>query len=53
MTNTKAAIEIKTVQTDTTKDTVLLVLEQPVQGGGIAQTKAENTIYDAGIVYEF
>ncbi len=54
MTNTKAQIEISEIQaTETVKGTVLIIKEQPVIGGGIDQTKEENTIYEAGIVYEF
>lgn len=54
MTNTTAQIEIKEVQaTETVKGTVLIIKEQPVEGGGICQTEAENTVYDACIVYEF
>ena len=51
--NTKAPIQIATIETDTTKDTVVVISEQPVKGGGITQTAAENTIYHASIVYEF
>ena len=54
MTNTTAQIEIKEVQaTETVKGTVLIVKEQPVKGGGINETKEENTIYQASIIYEF
>jgi len=54
MTNTTAPIEIKEVQaTETVKGTVLIIKEQPVKGGGINETKEENTIYEASIVYEF
>jgi hypothetical protein len=47
MTNTTAQIEIKEVVATE------IVKEQPVIGGGINETKEENTIYDASIVYEF
>jgi hypothetical protein len=54
MTNSKAQIEIKeVVATEKVKGTILIVKEQPVIGGGINETKSENTIYDASIVYEF
>lgn len=54
MKNTKAQIEILEVQaTETIKGTVLIIKEQPVIGGGIAETKEQNTIYDAGVIYEF
>ncbi len=54
MTNTKSQIEIIEFQaTETIKCTVLVIKEQPVKGGGINQTKEENTIYEADIVYEF
>jgi len=54
MTNTKAEIEIKEVQaTENIKGTVLFIKEEVVKGGGISETKEENTIYDACIVYEF
>ena len=54
MTNTTAKIEIIEVQaTESVKGTVLMIKEQPVIGGGINQTKEENTIYEASIVYEF
>ena len=54
MTNTTAQIEIIEVQaTETVRGTVLIIEEQPVKGGGINQTKEENTIYEASIVYEF
>lgn len=54
MTNTTAQIEIKEVQaTEAIKGTVLIVKEQPVNGGGINEAKEENNIYGANIVYEF
>jgi hypothetical protein len=54
MTNTTAKIQITEVQaTELVKGTVLIIQEQPVTGGGINQTKQENTIYEASIVYEF
>lgn len=54
MTNTIAKIEIKKVlATETVNGTILFVKEQPVIGGGIKETKEENTIYEASIVYEF
>lgn len=54
LTNTKAEIEIITVQaTETIKGTVLIIKEQPCKGGGIADPNEENTIYGAHIVYEF
>ena len=54
MTNTNAQIEILEVQaTEPIKGTVLVIKAQPVIGGGIAEAKEENTIYDAGIIYEF
>jgi hypothetical protein len=54
MTNTTAQIEIKkVVATENVKGTILIVKEQPVIGGGINETKEENTIYEASIVYEF
>jgi hypothetical protein len=54
MTNTIAKIEIKeVVATETVNGTILFVKEQPVIGGGIKETKEENTIYEASIVYEF
>lgn len=54
MTNIKSQIEIIEFQaTETIKCTVLVIKEQPVKGGGINQTKEENTIYEADIVYEF
>lgn len=54
MTNTIAKIEIKeVVATETVNATILIVKEQPVIGGGINETKEENTIYEASIVYEF
>ena len=53
MENTNAKIEIIEVQaTESVKGTVLMIKEQPVIGGGINQTKEENTIYEASIVYE-
>ena len=46
--------EIKeVVATEKVKGTILIVKEQPVIGGGINETKSENTIYEASIVYEF
>ena len=54
MTNSTAQIEIKVVQaTEIVKGIVLIIKEQPVKGGGISETKEENTIYDACIIYEF
>ena len=54
MRNTKAQIEIKKiVATETVKGTILIIKEQHVIGGGINETKEENTIYEASIVYEF
>ena len=53
MTNTKSNIEIATVSTSDFSNTVVLISEQPVKGGGINETKEENTIYEASIVYEF
>lgn len=49
MTNSKSNIEIATVA----NTTILLISEQPISGGGINETKEENTIYEANIVYEF
>lgn len=54
MRNTTAQIEIKEIQaTELIKGAVLIIKEQPVKGGGINETKEENTIYNASIVYEF
>ena len=54
MTNTTAQIEIiEVVATENIKGTILVVKEQPVIGGGIAEPKENNTIYDASIIYEF
>jgi len=54
MINTTAQIEIKEIQaTELIKGVVLIIKEQPVKGGGINETKEENTIYNASIVYEF
>lgn len=49
MTNTKLNIEIVKVE----NDTILFISDQPVLGGGVNETKEENTIYEASIVYEF
>jgi len=53
MTNTTSNIEIATVHTSNFSGTILIISEQPVIGGGISETKEENTIYEASIVYEF
>ena len=54
MTNTNAEIEItEVIATEKIKSTILFIKEQPVFGGGINETKEENTIYDASIIYEF
>jgi hypothetical protein len=58
MTNTKSKIEIHTVEaTKSITGTVLIIKGYPEEnrGGGnlINETKEENTIYDASIVYEF
>jgi hypothetical protein len=53
MTNTKSDIEIITVSTLNFTNKVLVIFEQPVIGGGINETKQDNIIYDASIVYEF
>jgi hypothetical protein len=54
MRNTTAQIEIiDVIATEAVKGTILIVKEQNVIGGGINETKEENTIYDASIVYEF
>jgi hypothetical protein len=44
---------IKLTATETVKGTILIIKEQPVIGGGINQSKEENSIYEASIVYEF
>jgi len=44
---------IKLIATETVKGTILIIKEQPVIGGGINQSKEENSIYEASIVYEF
>ena len=51
LTGTNSGDEVQA--TETVKGTVLIVKEQPVIGGGINETKGENTIYEASIVYEF
>jgi len=54
MTNTKAEIEIKEVIAgESIKSKILIIKEQPVFGGGISQSKEENIILDANIIYEF
>jgi hypothetical protein len=53
MTNSKSTIEILSIETSDFSSTVLVILEQPVKGGGINESKDDNTIYDASIVYEF
>jgi hypothetical protein len=54
MKNTTSQIEIKEiVASENVKGTILIVKEQPVIGGGINESKEENTIYDASIIYEF
>ncbi|CAB4142018.1 hypothetical protein UFOVP697_28 [uncultured Caudovirales phage] len=54
MINTKSQIEIKEiVVNETIKGTILIVKEQNLIGGGINQTKEDNTIYEASIIYEF
>lgn len=53
MTNTTSNIEIQTVSTSNFSNTVVLISEKPVIGGGINQTALENTIYDANLIYEF
>ncbi len=49
MANTKSQIEIVNVNTNT----VLIIKDQPVIGGGISESQLLNTIYNAGIIYEF
>jgi hypothetical protein len=53
MTNSNSPIEILTVVTSDFSGTVVLISEQPVRGGGINESIDDNTIYEAGIVYEF
>lgn len=60
MTNTKAQVEIIEIQaTETVKGTVLTIKERPtindkpIVGGGINESKEENTIFNASIIYEF
>jgi len=53
MTNSKSPIEIKNVQVESIKATIVIINEQPVDGGGINESKEENFIYEASIVYEF
>jgi hypothetical protein len=54
MTNTTAQIEIlEVLVSEKVKRKILIVNEQPVIGGGINESKEENTIYDAAIIYVF
>jgi hypothetical protein len=49
MTNTKAELEILKGMSNE----VLVIKEHPSDGISICETKEENTIYDASIIYEF
>ena len=53
MNNTYSNIEIAIVSNSNFSNTVLVISEKPVMGGGINQTKENNTIYDANMIYEF
>ena len=43
----------KSVSVVSVKDTIILVKEQPVLGGGINETQEDNTLCDFPVIYEF
>jgi hypothetical protein len=50
----ESTLEILEVQaTEALKSVLLIVKHLPVTGGGISETKEQNTIYEASLVYEF